>query len=64
MSAFDWDACFDTELALVDEQHHRLVDLINRFGDLLIHPQGASVDEIEALFGAGSVRYSRTNGGR
>jgi len=60
MSAFDWDACFDTELALVDEQHHRLVDLINRFGDLLIHPQGASVDEIEALFGE-LARYAETH---
>ena len=60
MSAFDWDACFDTELALVDEQHHRLVDLINRFGDLLMQAQGASVEEIEALFGE-LARYAETH---
>ena len=60
MSAFDWDACFNTQLALVDEQHHRLVDLINGFGDLLIQPQGASVDEIEAVF-SGLAQYTETH---
>ena len=33
MKAFQWNACFITGLHDVDEQHHRLVDLINRFGD-------------------------------
>ncbi|MBK7612963.1 MAG: hypothetical protein IPJ08_00505 [Burkholderiales bacterium] len=31
MESFVWEPCFVTGLAMVDEQHHRLVDLINRF---------------------------------
>ena len=50
MKAFRWDPCFLTGLPTVDEQHHYLVDLINQFGDALMRPQGASTQEIEALF--------------
>ncbi len=35
MTAFVWDKSFLTGLDLVDEQHHALVDLINRFSSLL-----------------------------
>ncbi|MBK7294027.1 MAG: hemerythrin domain-containing protein [Holophagaceae bacterium] len=35
MSAFQWDKSFLTGLDQVDEQHHALVDLINRFSGLL-----------------------------
>jgi len=35
MSAFLWDKSFLTGLDQVDEQHHALVDLINRFSGLL-----------------------------
>ncbi len=39
-----------TGLPTVDEQHHYLVDIINQFGDALMRPQGASMQEIETLF--------------
>jgi hemerythrin len=51
MESFVWEPCFVTGLDMVDEQHHRLVELINRFGDLLVRPQGASVVEVEDVFG-------------
>lgn len=35
MTAFLWDKNFLTGLDHVDEQHHALVDLINRFSGLL-----------------------------
>jgi diguanylate cyclase (GGDEF)-like protein/hemerythrin-like metal-binding protein len=50
MKAFRWDPCFLTGLPTVDEQHHYLIDTINQFGDALMRPQGASEQEIEALF--------------
>ncbi|MCB8746844.1 bacteriohemerythrin [Rhodoferax sp. U2-2l] len=50
MKAFRWDPCFLTGLPTVDDQHHALVDMINRFGHALMRPQGASAAEIEALF--------------
>jgi hemerythrin len=50
MAAFTWNPCFVTGLLDVDEQHHRLVDLINRFGDLIMRDEGASLAEMEAVF--------------
>ncbi len=50
MKAFRWDPCFLTGLPTVDEQHHALVDIINQFGDARMRPQGASAQEVEALF--------------
>lgn len=41
-----------TGLESIDEQHHRLVDLINQFGDALLRTNGASVQEINTLFDA------------
>jgi hemerythrin len=35
LESFQWDACFETGLPDVDEQHRRLVDHINRFGTLV-----------------------------
>lgn len=59
MDSFQWDSCFVTGLAMVDEQHHKLVDLINQFGNLLMQAQGASAEDIEHLFGelANYARY-------
>ncbi len=51
MKSFLWTPCFETGLATVDEQHQHLVDIINQFGDLLMQPEGSSVDEIEVVFG-------------
>ena len=50
MEAFLWNSCFITGLADVDEQHHRLVDLINRFGVLIMRQDGASITELEVVF--------------
>ena len=51
MEAFQWNHCFVTGLTDVDEQHHRLVDVINRFGDLVMRQESASSAELEAIFG-------------
>lgn len=40
MDAFQWNPCFLTGLKDVDDQHHHLVQVINRFGDLAISPGG------------------------
>ena len=50
MDAFQWNACFLTGLPDVDDQHHRLVDVINRFGELVTQRAGASKEELEAVF--------------
>ncbi len=50
MQAFKWDDCFATGLVDVDEQHKRLIDLINRFGLLVIREEGASTVELETVF--------------
>ena len=50
MDAFQWNSCYLTELKDVDEQHHRLVDLINRFGALVMGQEVVSMAELEAVF--------------
>ena len=50
MESFQWNSCFITGLADVDEQHHRLVDLINRFGGLIMRQDGASITELDVVF--------------
>ena len=50
MDSFVWDSCFVTGLATVDEQHHHLVDVINRYGELLMQAQGASPQQLEQVF--------------
>lgn len=50
MEAFHWNPCFVTGLDEVDAQHHALVDVINRFGELLSKDDGASAAEIESVF--------------
>lgn len=47
--SFIWTKDFETGLPTVDEQHHRLVDLINQFSDSLIN-QTLSEKESTALF--------------
>ncbi|MFA7268382.1 MAG: bacteriohemerythrin [Sterolibacterium sp.] len=43
MQPFAWNKRFETGIAVIDEQHHLLVGLINRVSDLLI--KGGDVDE-------------------
>ncbi len=50
MDSFRWDKHFETGLAEVDKQHHHLVDVINRFGDLLSQLEGVSFGDIETVF--------------
>ena len=50
MGAFQWNTCFITGLREVDEQHHRLVDLINRFGELIMESGGATDASLESVF--------------
>jgi len=40
----EWDRAFEIGIPLVDEQHHRLIDLINRLSDVL---NGDAPDEAE-----------------
>ncbi|MCC6209209.1 MAG: bacteriohemerythrin [Gammaproteobacteria bacterium] len=46
MESFHWDDHFITGLAEVDKQHHRLVDVINAFGALLVRPGGVGYEEL------------------
>jgi diguanylate cyclase (GGDEF)-like protein/hemerythrin-like metal-binding protein len=48
--AFQWDESFLTGLDEVDQQHKRLVDLINRFGQSLFQAETISNAEIDAVF--------------
>lgn len=50
MESFHWDKHFETGLAEVDKQHRHLVDVINRFGDLLSQLEGASFNDIDTVF--------------
>ena len=49
METFKWDDCFVTGLSTVDEQHRRLVDIINRFGRILTRPGGALAQDMELV---------------
>jgi hemerythrin len=49
LESFHWDQHFVTGLETVDQQHHALVDLINRFGELLTQADSAAAGEIAAV---------------
>lgn len=48
MESFHWDEVFVTGLGEVDQQHHKLVDLINELGDA-ISSDGADATEIASI---------------
>jgi len=50
MDSFRWDSSYVTGLAEVDAQHRHLVEVINRFGELLLTGEAASADAFAALF--------------
>ena len=50
MESFHWDKHFETGLVEVDRQHHQLVELINRFGNLIAQLDGVTVSDIEIVF--------------
>lgn len=49
MQSFQWDNNFETGLSGVDQQHHKLVDLVNELGDLLAENK-VTYNDIERLF--------------
>lgn len=49
MDAFNWDSCYVTGLTSVDEQHRRLVEMINRFGEAVTSPQGTDPATVQQL---------------
>ena len=49
MAAFLWDKSFVTGLDQVDEQHHALVDLINRFSGLVEEGGTPALSDLERL---------------
>ena len=50
VESFRWDSSFMTGLEAVDQQHRRLVELINRFGTALTQASGSSRGHVEAVF--------------
>lgn len=50
MEAFVWDQRFVTGIDIVDEQHHRLVDITNRLGDVMLAGDAMSEGRMQGLF--------------
>ncbi len=49
LESFRWDTYFVTGLRDVDDQHHELVDVMNRFGARAADSEGASAEELRAV---------------
>ena len=50
MTSFKWDNCYETGIHDVDEQHQYLVEIINRYGDLIAENNISLQDIRMALF--------------
>lgn len=50
MKSFEWDMCYETGLEDVDEQHQYLVEVINRYGELIAQNNISLQDIRLALF--------------
>ncbi len=50
MDTFLWDEHFTTGIGQVDEQHRRLVQLINQLGESLIAGGSQDPDALQAAF--------------
>ena len=61
MKTFVWDETFVTGLKQVDEQHKGLVNLINRFGEVLVSSTSVNDTDLISIFepGAGFHRELR-----
>jgi hemerythrin len=57
MESFKWDSHFVTGIDQVDDQHRHLVDLINRFGNLIAENR-VDHDDVEQIFSE-LLEYSR-----
>jgi hemerythrin len=51
METFQWNRQFETGLESVDQQHHSLVDLINRFSTSLGEGVAVDPEELERVYG-------------
>ena len=58
MDIFHWDKYFETRLENVDQQHHALVDLVNRYGELLTHADSVGSGDVAAVLDK-LVAYAR-----
>jgi hemerythrin len=58
MDAFQWNECFVTGVTMVDEQHHELVNIMNRFGEVLMKSDESTQAELDRVFGE-LADYSR-----
>ena len=52
LESFHWDNHFETGLEAVDQEHRVLVDLINRFGQMLTQAERPAPGQIEAVLQA------------
>ncbi len=50
MEAFHWDSIYLTDIELVDQQHHHLVDVLNSYSDMLTK-DSLDLDKVEEVFG-------------
>jgi two-component system, NtrC family, sensor kinase len=50
MEAFVWNDHFITDLEVVDQQHHHLVDVVNQVGDMLLGGAKVGEEVLQALF--------------
>ena len=50
MDAFQWDECFVTGVTMVDEQHRQLVNIMNRFGEVLMQADEPTQTGLDRVF--------------
>ena len=60
LTTFVWDRCFETAIASVDDQHRRLVDLINLLADSFVVDAPGGAESIQAVFDQ-LVDYARNH---
>ncbi|MEI6802184.1 MAG: GGDEF domain-containing protein [Burkholderiales bacterium] len=60
MDAFQWQQCFVTGVTKVDEQHHELVNIMNRFGEVLMQADASTRQEQDRVFGE-LAAYSKSH---
>ncbi|MDH5785811.1 MAG: bacteriohemerythrin [Chromatiales bacterium] len=46
MAHIHWESRFDTGISIIDQQHRRIVDMINDLHDASIHTETKTVDDI------------------
>ena len=59
-NVFNWDESFLTGIALVDDQHKRLVDLVNDMGEISMSGENADPQELAAVINE-MLDYAKTH---